>query len=89
MVVCWRSRFVPWHSKRPIARRRPQPGQHHRQGLAQMMRVKVMAEVLQMTLFATELDHLIEELKALPVNELTPLVALIRLYELHRQTRRR
>ncbi|HEY7983630.1 MAG TPA: DNA mismatch repair protein MutS [Ktedonobacterales bacterium] len=40
---------------------------------------------LQMTLFAAEPNQLVEELKALPVDEMTPLEALNRLYELRRK----
>ncbi len=48
-----------------------------------------MPAALQLTLFAAEPDPLIEELKALAVDELTPLEALTRLYELQRQARER
>jgi DNA mismatch repair protein MutS len=47
----------------------------------------VMPQALQLTLFAAEPDPLIEELKALPIDELTPLEAISRLYELQRRAR--
>jgi DNA mismatch repair protein MutS len=49
----------------------------------------VMPPALQLTLFAGELDPLIEEIQALPVDELTPLEAISRLYELQRKARDR
>jgi DNA mismatch repair protein MutS len=42
---------------------------------------------LQLTLFSAEPNQLVEELKALPVDEMTPLEALNRLYELRRKAR--
>ncbi len=51
------------------------------------MREMVMPEALQLTLFAAEPDPIVEELKALAVDELTPLEALTRLYELQRKAR--
>jgi hypothetical protein len=45
----------------------------------------VRPKVLQTIFFAAEHGHLIEELKALPVDELTPLEALTRWYNLQRQ----
>jgi len=53
------------------------------------MREMVMPPVMQMTLFAAEPDAVVEELKALAVDELTPLEALTRLYELQRKARER
>ncbi len=53
------------------------------------MREQVMPPVMQMTLFAAEPDPVVEELKALAVDELTPLEALTRLYELQRKARER
>ena len=46
-----------------------------------------MPQALQLTLFAAEPDPLVEELKALAVDELTPLEALTPLYELQRKAR--
>src|SRR5260221_4575980 len=51
------------------------------------MREIAMPAALQLTLFATEPDPIVEELKALAVDELTPLEALTRLYELQRKAR--
>ncbi len=51
------------------------------------MRDMVMPQALQLTLFAAEPDPIVEELKALAVDELTPLEALTRLYELQRKAR--
>jgi DNA mismatch repair protein MutS len=51
------------------------------------MREMVMPEALQLTLFAAESDPIVEELKTLAVDELTPLEALTRLYELQRRAR--
>jgi DNA mismatch repair protein MutS len=45
----------------------------------------VMPAALQLTLFAAEPDPLVEEIKALAVDELTPLEALTKLYELKRR----
>jgi DNA mismatch repair protein MutS len=53
------------------------------------MRDLPMPQALQMALFAAEPDALVEELKAIPVDELTPLEALTRLYELQRKARER
>jgi DNA mismatch repair protein MutS len=47
----------------------------------------VMPQALQLTLFASEPDPLVEELKALAVDEMTPLEALTKLYELQRKAR--
>ena len=47
----------------------------------------VMPQALQLTLFAAEPDPLIEELKTLAIDELTPLEAISRLYELQRRAR--
>ncbi len=46
-------------------------------------------QAIQMTLFSAEPDPLIEDLKALPIDELTPLEAISRLYELQRRARER
>src|SRR5690348_8677588 len=51
------------------------------------MRDAIMPQALQLTLFAAEPDPLLEELKALPIDELTPLEAISRLYELQRRAR--
>jgi len=53
------------------------------------MRELVMPEALQLTLFAGEPDPLVDELKALPVDELSPLEAIAKLYELQRKARER
>lgn len=53
------------------------------------MREMVMPQALQLTLFAAEPDPLVEELKEMAVDELTPLEALTRLYELQRKARER
>ncbi|HKV84182.1 MAG TPA: DNA mismatch repair protein MutS, partial [Ktedonobacterales bacterium] len=53
------------------------------------MRDMVMPPALQLTLFAAEPDPLVDELKALAVDELTPLEAISRLYELQRKARER
>ena len=44
---------------------------------------------IQLTLFAAEPDPLVEDLKALAIDELTPLEAISRLYELQRRARER
>jgi DNA mismatch repair protein MutS len=49
------------------------------------MREIAPPSALQMTLFAAEPNPLVEELKVLPVDEMTPLEALTRLYELRRR----
>jgi DNA mismatch repair protein MutS len=51
------------------------------------MRDAVMPQALQLTLFAAEPDPLLEELKALAIDELTPLEAISRLYDLQRRAR--
>ncbi len=51
------------------------------------MRELVMPAALQLTLFAGEPDPLVEDLKALAVDELTPLEALTKLYELQKRAR--
>jgi DNA mismatch repair protein MutS len=56
-------------------------------GRRKAMRELVMPAALQLTLFAGEPDPLIEDLKSLAVDELTPLEALTRLYELQRRAR--
>ena len=53
------------------------------------MREIVVPQAVQLTLFSAEPDPLVEELKTLPVDELTPLEALTRLYELQRKARER
>ncbi len=58
-------------------------------GRRKAMREMVMPAALQLTLFAAEPDALVEELKSLAVDELTPLEALTRLYELQRKARER
>jgi DNA mismatch repair protein MutS len=56
-------------------------------GRRKAMREMVMPQALQLTLFAAEPNPLIEELKALAIDELTPLEALTRLYDLQRRAR--
>jgi DNA mismatch repair protein MutS len=51
------------------------------------MRDMVMPAALQLTLFAAEPDPLVEELKSLAIDELTPLEAISKLYELQRRAR--
>ncbi len=53
------------------------------------MRELAPPQVAQLTLFSAEPDPIIEELKALAVDELTPLEAIGRLYELQRKARER
>jgi DNA mismatch repair protein MutS len=53
------------------------------------MQELVMPPALQLTLFTGEPDPLIEEIQALQVDELTPLEAISRLYELQRKARER
>jgi DNA mismatch repair protein MutS len=53
------------------------------------MRDLVMPEALQLMLFAGEPDPVVEEIKALSIDELTPLEAISRLYELQRKARER
>ncbi|HEY7834315.1 MAG TPA: DNA mismatch repair protein MutS, partial [Ktedonobacterales bacterium] len=53
------------------------------------MREIAVPQAVQLTLFSAEPDPLVEELKALVVDELTPLEALTRLYELQRKARER
>ncbi|WIG58455.1 MAG: DNA mismatch repair protein MutS [Ktedonobacterales bacterium] len=53
------------------------------------MREMVMPQSMQLTLFAAEPDPLLEELKTLPIDELTPLEAISRLYELQRKANER
>ncbi len=55
----------------------------------QRMREITPPQAIQMTLFSAEPDPLIEDLKALPIDELTPLEAISRLYELQRRARER
>jgi DNA mismatch repair protein MutS len=56
-------------------------------GRRKAMREMVMPQALQLTLFAAEPNPLVEELKALAIDELTPLEALTRLYDLQRRAR--
>ena len=51
------------------------------------MREMVLPQAIQLTLFSAEPDPLVEELKALAIDELTPLEAISRLYELQRKAR--
>ncbi|HEX9037932.1 MAG TPA: DNA mismatch repair protein MutS [Ktedonobacterales bacterium] len=53
------------------------------------MRDMLQPQFAQLTLFSAEPDPIIEELKALAVDELTPLEAIGRLYELQRKARER
>ncbi|HEX8996813.1 MAG TPA: DNA mismatch repair protein MutS [Ktedonobacterales bacterium] len=55
----------------------------------QRMREVAPPQAIQMTLFSAEPDPLIEDLKALPIDELTPLEAISRLYDLQRRARER
>jgi DNA mismatch repair protein MutS len=55
----------------------------------QRMREIAQPQAIQMTLFSAEPDPLIEDLKALPIDELTPLEAISRLYELQRRAKER
>ncbi|HKS69869.1 MAG TPA: DNA mismatch repair protein MutS, partial [Ktedonobacterales bacterium] len=56
-------------------------------GRRKAMREMVMPPTLQLTLFAGEPDPVLEELKSLPVDELSPLEAIAKLYELQRRAR--
>ena len=58
---------------------------HRRQRMREIMPL----QAIQMTLFSAEPDPLIEDLKAMAVDELTPLEAISRLYELQRRARDR
>ncbi|HEX2347362.1 MAG TPA: DNA mismatch repair protein MutS, partial [Ktedonobacterales bacterium] len=53
------------------------------------MREIAPPQAVQLTLFSAEPDPLIEELKALPIDELTPLEAISRLYELQQKAKER
>jgi DNA mismatch repair protein MutS len=53
------------------------------------MRDVPVPAAMQLTLFSAEPDPLVEELKAIPVDELSPLEALTRLYELQRKAQER
>ncbi|HZC06387.1 MAG TPA: DNA mismatch repair protein MutS [Ktedonobacterales bacterium] len=55
----------------------------------QRMREIAPPQAVQLTLFSAEPDPLIEDLKAIPIDELTPLEAISRLYELQRRARER
>ena len=56
-------------------------------GRRKAMREMAMPQALQLTLFAGEPHPLVEELKTLAIDELTPLEALTRLYDLQRRAR--
>jgi DNA mismatch repair protein MutS len=58
-------------------------------GRRKTMREMVMPPTLQLTLFAAEPDPLVEELKSLVVDELSPLEAIAKLYELQRRAQER
>ncbi len=47
-----------------------------------------MPTALQMTLFAAEQHPLIEEIKALAIDELTPIEAISKLYELQQKAKK-
>jgi len=51
------------------------------------MKEMALPPALQLTLFANEPDPLVEELKALPIDEMTPLEAIGKLYELQQRAR--
>ncbi|HEX6541871.1 MAG TPA: DNA mismatch repair protein MutS [Ktedonobacterales bacterium] len=51
------------------------------------MRDAVMPQALQLTLFTAEPDPILEELKTMAIDELTPLEAISRLYDLQRRAR--
>jgi DNA mismatch repair protein MutS len=51
------------------------------------MRDMALPPALQLTLFGSEPDPLIEELKTLPIDEITPLEAIGKLYELQQRAR--
>ncbi|HEU5368896.1 MAG TPA: DNA mismatch repair protein MutS, partial [Ktedonobacterales bacterium] len=51
------------------------------------MKEMALPPALQLTLFANEPDPLMEELKALPIDEMTPLEAIGKLYELQQRAR--
>ncbi len=51
------------------------------------MKEMTLPPALQLTLFGSEPDPIIEELKTLPVNEMTPFEALGKLYELQQRAR--
>ena len=52
------------------------------------MRDITMPAAWQMTLFASEAHPLVEELKNLAIDELTPIEAIGKLYELQQKARR-
>ena len=52
------------------------------------MRDMVMPAAWQMTLLAAESHPLVDELKALAIEELTPIEAISKLYELQQKARR-
>jgi DNA mismatch repair protein MutS len=51
------------------------------------MKEMTLPPALQLTLFANEPDPLVEELKTLPIDEMTPLEAIGKLYELQQRAR--
>ena len=53
------------------------------------MREIVMPQAMQLTLFTAEPDPLVEELKTMAIDELTPLEAISRLYDIQRRARER
>ena len=52
------------------------------------MKDMVMPSAWQMTLFASETHPIIEELRSLAIDELTPIEAIGKLYELQKQAKR-
>ena len=60
-----------------------------RRAMRGAMRDMPLPQAIQLTLFSAEPDPLVEDLKTLAVDELTPLEALNRLYELQRKARER
>jgi len=58
-------------------------------GRRKAMREMVMPQAMQLTLFAGEPDPLVDEIKAIAVDELTPLEAISVLYELQRKAQER
>ncbi|HEX6778211.1 MAG TPA: DNA mismatch repair protein MutS, partial [Ktedonobacterales bacterium] len=51
------------------------------------MKEMTLPPALQLTLFGSETDPLVEELKTLPIDEMTPLEAIGKLYELQQRAR--
>jgi DNA mismatch repair protein MutS len=60
-----------------------------RRAMRGAMRDLPVPQAIQLTLFSAEPDPLVEEIKTMAVDELTPLEALNRLYELQRRARER